>query len=129
MSDHVAAASTPHGHVPGMDKTSALETALQVVGGARQAVYGPPVKDFGRTGRMWAAILGLPEVTPEQVALCMAALKISRLCQTPGHEDSLVDLAGYTRAYELVREARQDAEPARLSARLFERWPAPLPRE
>ena len=103
---------------------SALKTALDVVGGERGRIYGAPYDDFSRVGRMWAAILGVPEVPPETVALMMAALKIGRLCNTPGHEDSVVDLAGYTRTYELVREERaRRARPSGV-ARLLAPWPA-----
>ena len=35
------------------------------------------------------------DVDPEQVALCMAGIKIARLIQTPTHADSWLDLAGY----------------------------------
>jgi hypothetical protein len=35
--------------------------------------------------------------------LCMAWLKIARLCETPGHSDSYVDAAAYAAlAFELV---------------------------
>jgi hypothetical protein len=34
-------------------------------------------------------------VTPEQVALAMTCLKVARLIETPDHEDSWVDIAGY----------------------------------
>jgi len=71
------------------------DTAKGLVSGDRRATYGDALTDFTRTGRMWAAILGVDEVTPEQVALCMAALKLGRLCNTADHEDSWVDAIGY----------------------------------
>lgn len=71
------------------------DTAKKLVGGDRRAIYGDAAEDFTRTGKMWAAILGLDEVTPEQVALCMAALKMGRLCNTVNHLDSWVDGIGY----------------------------------
>ena len=40
-------------------------------------------------GRAWS------NVTPEQVVLCMTCLKVARLMETPKHEDSWVDIAGY----------------------------------
>lgn len=85
---------------------SILERAEELAGLIRSADYGHPYDDFTRSARMWAPILGLDEVTPEQVALCMIAVKVSRLCATPGHHDSIVDIAGYARCYELVRERR-----------------------
>ena len=72
-----------------------LDTAAGLVAGDRQETYGDAAVDFTRTGKLWAAILGLPEVSAEQVALCMTAVKISRLCHTPNHADSWVDACGY----------------------------------
>lgn len=80
-----------------------LQEAQRLVYGARQQDYGHPIEDFTRTGRLWAAILGIPEVTPAQVALCMVAVKISRECHAP-KRDNRVDGVGYFAALELVRE-------------------------
>lgn len=71
------------------------DRAKSLVGGDRKETYGDAAADFTRTGKMWAAVLGLDEVTAEQVALCMALVKIGRLCHTPNHEDSWVDIVGY----------------------------------
>lgn len=71
--------------------------------------YGHPFDDFSRTGRLWAALLGLPEITPEQVALMLGALKMSRLVNHPTHHDSNVDWAGYAATYERVLERRRKA--------------------
>lgn len=72
-----------------------VNTALSLINGDRQGTYGDAAEDFTRTGRMWAAILGLPEVKPEQVALCMTAVKLGRLCHSPAHLDSWIDAVGY----------------------------------
>lgn len=72
---------------------SVLEEAHRLVYGDRQASYGHPADDFGRTAQMWTAIIGHP-VTAKQAALCMCAVKISRECNAP-KRDNLVDLAGY----------------------------------
>ena len=82
-----------------------LQEADRLVSGDRQSAYGHPFEDFTRTGKLWAPILDVPEVTAEQVALCMAALKISRLCHRY-KRDSAVDLAGYAKCLDLVVEAR-----------------------
>lgn len=71
-----------------------LERAKNIINGDRRAEYGPPKDSFNRIADLWATTLGHP-VSPEQVALCLAQLKIARLIQTPGHADSWVDLAGY----------------------------------
>lgn len=80
---------------PLRERDHILNTAKRLISGDREQTYGTAIDDFTRTGKMWAAILGLEEVTAEQVALCMAALKIGRLCNTPNHADSWVDACGY----------------------------------
>jgi len=82
------------------------DEATRLVHGARQGSYGHPADDFTRTGRMWGAILGIPDVPPHIVGLCMAAVKISRHVNAP-KRDNLVDLAGYAETVRLVHE-RQD---------------------
>jgi hypothetical protein len=80
-----------------------LEAQRIVRNGERQKNYGHPNADFERTAAMWSAILGV-KVSMQDMALCMAALKISRLKSTPGHRDSLVDLIGYAICYERLGE-------------------------
>lgn len=80
-----------------------LEASRIVRNGERQKNYGHPNADFIRTAGMWSAILGV-EVSMQDMALCMAALKISRLKSTPGHHDSLVDLIGYAICYDRLGE-------------------------
>jgi hypothetical protein len=85
---------------------SILQEAQRLTRGARQGDYGHPLDDFTRTGRMWAAILGVERVTAEQVGLCMVALKISRQCNKP-KRDNLVDGAGYMGTVEMVLDERE----------------------
>lgn len=80
-----------------------LQEAQRLVHGDRGDAYGPPIDDFTRTGRMWAAILGIPDVPPEKVGLCMVALKISREVNKP-KRDNRVDMAGYAETVDMVSE-------------------------
>lgn len=82
---------------------SVLAEAAQLTNRTRKDVYAHPSINFDRIARLWSVILGC-DVTPEQHALCMIAVKISRLVETPGHRDSLVDIAGYARTIELLAE-------------------------
>jgi hypothetical protein len=84
--------------------TTILEEAQQLVHGDRQQAYGHPIDDFTRTAAMWSAILRC-NVTPEQVGLCMMAVKISRQCNRP-KRDNLVDAAGYAATVQMVVEER-----------------------
>lgn len=72
---------------------SVLELAAKAVA-ARAPTYGHPKPSFDRVAQMWSAILGRT-TTPAEVALCMIALKVARLVETPTHRDSWVDAAGY----------------------------------
>ena len=74
-------------------RTAILETAATLVNGDRARDYGTPTANFGRIAAGWSVILD-HDVSAEQVALCMAWLKIARLVNGP-HDDSYVDAAAY----------------------------------
>jgi hypothetical protein len=81
-------------------RESILHEAHTLVHGVRGEDYGHPYHDFSRTAKIWSAILGV-DVTPEQVALCMIGVKISRECNKP-KRDNRVDIAGYAEALDMV---------------------------
>jgi hypothetical protein len=87
-----------------MEDSVTLE-AHNLAHGPRQSVYGHPLDNFTLTSKLWSAILNT-EVTAEQVGLMMIALKMARLLNTPGHRDSLVDIAGYAEALDLIAQRR-----------------------
>ena len=79
-----------------------LEEANEHVNEGRQAIYGHPADDFTKVSSA-ARALGIdPTNGPLDHALYMVLVKLSRLVQTPGHHDSIVDIAGYARTYEMV---------------------------
>ena len=83
-------------------RTGVLRRAEALVNGDRQQDYGEPVLNFTRIAAVWSAVLNQP-VTAQQVALCMAGLKLIRATTSPGHVDSYDDGAGYfANAYECV---------------------------
>ena len=72
---------------------SILIEAERIVNGERAAAYGGAQLSFARIATGWEVILR-SKVSAEQVALCMAWLKLVR--ETNSHKrDNLVDLAGY----------------------------------
>lgn len=75
-------------------REATLTTAASLISGDRAKDYGDAAESFTRLAALWTPILGA-EITPEQVALCLTQLKVSRLIQSPGHTDSWVDAAGY----------------------------------
>lgn len=84
---------------------TALATAEGLIYGEKAAAYGDPVENFDRLAALWAPILGV-DVTAQQVTLCLLQLKVSRLIHQPGHEDSIIDAAGYVGCYERVTKER-----------------------
>lgn len=91
-----------------MDRFDLLDAAKETVSG-RADEYGTPWQNHERIAVMWTAILGV-EVEPEQVALCMAALKIARLAANRDHQDSWVDLAGYAATGSECLHERENAD-------------------
>lgn len=83
-----------------------LQEADRLVAGDRQQSYGHPFDDFTRTGRMWGAILGIPDVAPELVGLCMGAVKISREVNHP-KRDNRVDGPGYWKCVDMIHDERR----------------------
>ena len=93
--------------------------AHQLVYGDRQYVYSHPAIDYGRTVDIFRAITGI-EMTPEEGALFMAAVKLSRIAygleqMHPAElvRDSIVDLAGYAEVLWgiMIYEPEDDIEP------------------
>ncbi len=52
------------------------------------------MENHSRVAAMWSVILG-KDIDPKQVYLCLLALKMCRLIQTPDHKDSAIDICGY----------------------------------
>jgi len=88
-----------------------LEEAQRLIYGARQSCYGHPLDDFTRTGRIWGAILGIPNVPPEMVGLCMVGVKMSREVNHP-QRDNRTDGAGYFGTVDMIHaeQSRRDHE-------------------
>ena len=82
------------------EQSSILLEAQKLVHGKRNEDYGLPYHDFSRTAKIWSAILD-KEVTPEQEALCMIGVKMSRECDRPKRA-TRVDMAGYAEPLDMV---------------------------
>ncbi len=76
-----------------------MQEALAIIQGDRQQAYGPPDENFRRIGLLWTAYLqanGIDaNLTPIMVCHLHDLAKLSRLIQTPDHEDTLRDRFGY----------------------------------
>lgn len=60
----------------------------------RENDYGDVRVNHERIAALWSAYLGYP-INAHQVAICMALVKLSRLRNSPTHQDSYDDLEGY----------------------------------
>jgi hypothetical protein len=81
-------------------KATIADEAKRIVTGARRSAYGKPEDNFERIARFWQAYFENTgrdvEITAADVSPLMRLMKEARLCETPDHRDSFVDLVGYT---------------------------------
>ena len=72
-----------------------LEEAANLIAGNRNKQYGEPSDNFVRISKIWSVILGV-DITPEDVAMMMVAVKIARYSSKSGFQpDTWTDIAGY----------------------------------
>ena len=76
-----------------MNRGDILQEAARLTAKDRQQTYGDPKTNHSRLADLWTTYLE-HRITPQQVAICMALVKIARLMETET-EDSFVDLAAY----------------------------------
>ncbi len=96
MTDHAGVTTAT------LDEASVLDEAQGIVNGSHPThhKYGPPWKDLGETGRVWAAILSrhfdqrIPDIPADMVAVMMAGLKAIREAGNH-HDDNVVDGVGW----------------------------------
>lgn len=104
-----------------MTRSEILDTAKKCVCGQREQDYGSPESNFKLIADLWNAYLELPtgetqEITPKDVAMMMALLKIARIRNGGGTGDSFVDLAGYAACGgELCDEIKMHHYPAEVN--------------
>ena len=77
-----------------MKREQILNRAKVLISGERAIDYGDAYVNHKRIAELWTTILG-KNITVEQVYACMIAVKLSRLIETPDHEDSWIDICGY----------------------------------
>ena len=76
-----------------MTRLDTLKAAAECVCGSREEDYGSPEDNFAVIAALWTAYTGT-DVTPKDVAMMMALLKIAR-AKAGSKPDTYVDLAGY----------------------------------
>ena len=73
--------------------------------------YGHPLDDFNIAGRIADAVASCPDAEVRH-ALRMIGVKMARLCTTPSHYDSALDIAGYARTILMIADERGRRETA-----------------
>ena len=77
----------------------------------RGAVYGSASTNHRRISELWSGYLDT-YISPEQAAMCMLLVKVSRLSESSLHADSLKDLVGYACVYrKIINELNDYTEP------------------
>jgi hypothetical protein len=88
-------------YMPEQDvKIAIADEAKSIVAGARRSAYGRPEQNFERIARFWTAYFQNTgrdlTISAADVSPLMRLMKEARLCESPSHRDSFVDLIGYT---------------------------------
>jgi hypothetical protein len=93
-----------------MKRTEDLLDEVRITLSDRGQIYGNASLNHRRISELWSGYFD-SYISPEQVAMAMLLVKVSRLSQTSDHEDSLKDLLGYGLIYhQIVREMRGDED-------------------
>jgi hypothetical protein len=81
-------------------KIAIADEAKEIVAGARRSAYGKPEQNFERIARFWTVYFQNTgrdlTISAADVSPMMRLMKEARLCESPSHRDSFVDLIGYT---------------------------------
>lgn len=78
-----------------MNAEQTLEVAKTLVSVDRAEVYGDKLTNHQNIADLWSPYLGV-KISPSQVAMMMALLKIARTKQGGGTHDNYTDAAAYT---------------------------------
>jgi len=76
-------------------RVEALREAARLINSDRNKQYGNPKDNFDRISKLWSVVLGM-DVSAEDVAMCMVAVKVARYASKSGYQpDTWIDIAGY----------------------------------
>ena|ERR1700722_4530635 len=101
-------------------KRACLQAAIDACCGDRALNYGKPEDNFQRITILWSAWVHIRKepsdsvvpFSPFDVAIMNILLKIARLANSPGHEDSWIDIAGYAACgADITGTSTQEAKP------------------
>jgi len=101
-------------------KRACLEAAINACCGDRALNYGAPEDNFRHIADLWNAWwnVRVPSTddtapfTPVDIAVMNILLKVARLANTPSHNDSWIDIAGYAACgADITRSGEQKVAP------------------
>ncbi|NBW20932.1 MAG: hypothetical protein EBR82_74525 [Caulobacteraceae bacterium] len=75
----------------------------------RGVVYGHAIYNMQRISKSVSAYIDFP-IMPHDIPIINVLQKISRLAESPGHEDSIVDIIAYMAIYKMCIDAETDGE-------------------
>jgi len=90
------------------DQQDWLKAAHDIVHGDREKTYGDPGKNLRLIAQYWSTHTGIT-ITETDVCIMMQLLKIARLRNDPEHEDSWIDIAGYTALKNRIKNECENA--------------------
>ena len=101
----------------GCGPESPCDRATYLVRQKRQSEYGHPLDNHQRIADFWTVRLrdklrDGERLDPHEVDACMRLVKEARLMATPGHQDSLDDIAGYADVEDAIHAELQKRAPA-----------------
>lgn len=88
------------------ERGAVLDEARKTINGDRQDAYGNPEDSFSMIAELWTAYLD-KYVSPQDVAMMMALLKIARQKTGKGKRDNFVDICGYAALAADMAEGKQ----------------------
>ena len=89
-----------------MSLTEQFDEAIKTITAERGLDYGHPLDDFGIASLIKCAVKSCPN-TEVRHALEMIGVKMARLCTSPHHVDSVVDIAGYARTIVMILDEQK----------------------
>ena len=94
----------------GNEATEEFDRSIGSVNNSRSSIYGHPLSEFTRAAQIRDAVSDCPDPAIRN-ALEMIGVKMARLCTTPDHLDSIIDIAGYARTIAMILDKRKEDHP------------------
>jgi hypothetical protein len=90
-------------------KTYDFDKAIRSITQERGVDYGHPKDDFTIAQAIKEAVASCPNVAVRH-AMEMIGVKMARLCTSPDHVDTIIDIAGYARTMVMILDRDEKDE-------------------